>query len=141
MASVVMHAYNQIKETGGMKLFRSHHPDFRDGEQLRDFVYVMDLLEACIFLMHLRKHSGIYNLGSGQARSFLDLVKAVFKALKLEEKISFIDTPADIRDKYQYFTEANMARLKSIGFEHQFHTLEAGVENYVNEYLSQHRYH
>ncbi len=135
MASVVMHAFNQIQKTGGMKLFRSHNPDFKNGEQKRDFIYIKDLLEACIFLMHHRKNSGIYNLGSGQARTFLDLTRATFKALKIHENISFIDTPEDIRDKYQYFTEANMSKLRSIGFTYQFHSLEQGVADYVNNYL------
>jgi len=141
MASVVMHSFNQIQKTGGMKLFRSHNPNFKDGEQLRDFIYVKDLLEACLFLMHHRKDSGIYNLGSGKARSFTDLTKAVFKALKINENISFIDTPKDIRDKYQYFTEANMNKLKSIGFDHKFHSLEEGVIDYVKNYLNDGKYY
>ena len=135
MASVVMHSYNQIKNTGEMKLFRSHNPEYKDGEQMRDFVYVKDLIETCIFLMHHRKDSGIYNLGSGKARAFIDLTRAVFSALELEEKISFIDTPIDIRDKYQYFTEANMEKLRSIGLSHKFHSLEEGVADYVRNYL------
>ena len=102
MASVVLHAFRQIRDTGGMKLFRSHRPDYKDGEQLRDFVYVKDVCDVCLFLMEHRKHSGIYNLGSGKARTFLDLARAVFAALGKDEKIEFIDTPADIRDKYQY---------------------------------------
>lgn len=141
MASVVMHAFNQIQKTQQMKLFRSHNPDFKDGEQMRDFIYIKDLLEACIFLMHHRKNSGIYNLGSGKARSFLDLTKAVFKALNIPEEISFIDTPEDIRDKYQYFTEADMSKLRSIGFDHKFHSLEEGVEDYVKNYLAQSEYY
>ena len=148
MASVVMHSFNQIQKTGGMKLFRSHNPDFKDGEQLRDFIYVKDLIEGCLFLMHHRKDSGIYNLGSGQARSFIDLTKAVFKALKIpaspaggHENISFIDTPKDIRDKYQYFTEAKMDKLRSIGFDHEFHSLEEGIEDYVKNYLRDGKYY
>jgi ADP-L-glycero-D-manno-heptose 6-epimerase len=118
-----------------MKLFRSHHPDYRDGEQMRDFVYVKDVVEACVFLMHHRRDSGIYNLGSGKARTFLDLTRAVFSSLDIPENISFIYTPEDIRDKYQYFTEANMAKLRSIGFNYEFHSLENGVEDYVQQYL------
>ena len=135
MASVVFHAFNQIKKTNAMKLFRSHNPEFRDGEQMRDFVYVMDVVNVCYWLMHHRKNSGIYNLGSGKARTFLDLTKATFKAMDVKENISFIDTPEDIRDNYQYFTEANMAKLQSIGYEDSFHTLEEGVEDYVKNYL------
>lgn len=141
MASVVMHAFNQIQQTGGMKLFRSHNPDFKDGEQTRDFIYVKDVVEACMFLMHHRKNSGIYNLGSGKARTFLDLVRAVFSSLNINEHISFIDTPEDIRDKYQYFTEARMDKLRSIGFAHEFHTLEDGISDYVKNYLSDSKYY
>ncbi len=141
MASVIFHSFNQIKVTGGMKLFRSHHPDFKDGEQQRDFVSVKDVTDVCYFLMHHRKDSDIYNLGSGKARTFLDLTKAVFRAMGLKENISFIDTPEDIRDKYQYFTEANMSKLKSIGYENEFTSLEAGVEDYVKNYLDGHNYY
>ncbi|MGW8124156.1 ADP-glyceromanno-heptose 6-epimerase [Roseivirga echinicomitans] len=141
MASVIMHAFNQIEKTDAMKLFRSHNPEFKDGEQMRDFVYVKDVVDVCYFLMHHRKDSAIYNLGSGKARTFLDLVKATFKAMDKKEDISFIDTPADIRDKYQYFTEANMAKLKSIGFTQEFTSLEDGVEDYVKNYLSKQRYY
>ena len=109
MASVIMHAFNQIKETGGMKLFRSHNPNYTDGGQLRDFVYVKDVVEVCLFLMEKTPSSGIYNLGSGVARTFLDLAKNTFLNLDKEENITFVDTPIDIRDKYQYFTEADMS--------------------------------
>jgi ADP-L-glycero-D-manno-heptose 6-epimerase len=135
MASVVFHAFNQITATGGMKLFRSHHPDYKDGEQLRDFVYVKDVCSICLFLLEHRKHSGLYNLGSGKARTFVDLVRATFTAMGKEEHISFVDTPADIRDKYQYFTEADMSKMKGIGYDTPFHTLEEGVEDYVRNYL------
>lgn len=140
MASVVYHAFNQIRDTGGMRLFRSHNPDYKDGEQLRDFVYVKDVCEVCLFLMEHRKHSGLYNLGSGTARTFLDLTRATFKAMGKEERISFIDTPADIRDKYQYFTEADMSKLQSIGYHQPFTTLEEGVEDYVRNYLERAAY-
>jgi ADP-L-glycero-D-manno-heptose 6-epimerase len=132
MASVIWHAYNQITKTGKMKLFKSHNPDYKDGEQMRDFVYVKDVAEVCMFLMHHRKNSGIYNLGSGTARTFLDLTKAVFKALNKPEVIDFVDTPADIRDKYQYFTEAKMEKLKGIGYSRKFTDLENGIADYVN---------
>lgn len=135
MASVVFHAFNQIGASGGMKLFRSHRPDFKDGEQLRDFVYVKDLCNVCLFLMEQRKHSGLYNLGSGTARTFLDLARATFAALGKPEDITFVDTPADIRDKYQYFTEADMHKLIGIGYDRPFTTLEDGVDDYVKNYL------
>jgi len=135
MASVIFHAFNQINKTGKMKLFRSHNPDYKNGEQLRDFVYVKDVVEICYFLMHHRKDSGLYNLGTGKARTFLDLVKSTFSALKKEADIDFIDTPADIRDKYQYFTEANMQKLLDIGYDKGFTSLEDGVTDYVNNHL------
>lgn len=141
MASVIFHSYNQIKATGGMKLFRSHNPNYKDGEQLRDFVYVKDVVEILIFLMNHRKNSGIYNLGTGKARTFFDLTKNTFKAMNIDENISFIDTPEDIRDKYQYFTEAKMEKLRKIGYTKEFHTLEEGVEDYVKNYLSSHSYY
>lgn len=137
MASVIFQAFNQIEASSKMKLFRSHHPDYKDGEQMRDFVYVKDVVEVCYFLMHHRKNSGIYNLGSGKARTFLDLTKAVFKGLGKKENIEFIDTPKDIRDKYQYFTEAKMDKLRKIGYSKPFYSLEEGVSDYVTNYLNQ----
>jgi ADP-L-glycero-D-manno-heptose 6-epimerase len=141
MASVIMHAYNQIQEKGLVKLFRSHNPNYKDGEQLRDFVYVKDVVDVCYFLLHHRKDSGIYNLGSGKARTFLDLVKNTFAGVNKNSNIEFIDTPIDIRDKYQYFTEANMNKLKAIGYPKPFHTLEEGVKDYVKNYLVGKKYY
>ena len=135
MASVVYHSFNQISKTGGMNLFKSHNPKFSDGGQMRDFIYVKDVVKVLYWLMHHRKNSGLYNLGSGQARSFLDLVEAVFVTMDRDKKISFIDTPIDIRDKYQYFTEAKMEKLKSIGYPHTFTTLESGIHDYISNYL------
>jgi len=135
MASVIFHAFRQISANGAMKLFRSHNPDYTDGGQLRDFVYVKDVVEVCMFLMESRPESGIYNLGSGKARTFLDLAVNTFRAMDKEPDISFIDTPIDIRDKYQYYTEANMQKLIDAGFDKGFHSLEAGVEDYVKNYL------
>lgn len=141
MASVIFHTFNQIEKTGGMKLFRSHNENYKNGEQLRDFVYVKDVVEVIYFLMNHRKDSGLYNLGTGTARTFLDLAKNTFNALDLEPNISFIDTPEDIRDKYQYFTEANMNKLKSIGYDKPFHTLEEGVKDYVQNHLVGKKYY
>lgn len=135
MASVVWHAYQQIHKTGKVKLFRSHRADVMDGKQMRDFIYVKDVVDVCMYLMEYRKKSGIYNLGSGKARTFLDLASAVFSSLDKTTSIEFIDTPADIRDKYQYFTEAAMEKLRSAGYSKEFTTLEAGVSDYVNNYL------
>lgn len=140
MASVIFHTYHQIQKTGGMKLFKSHREDYADGQQSRDFVYVKDVVNMCYFLMHHRKDSGLYNIGTGQARSFYDLADLTFKALNLESNISFMDTPEDIRDKYQYFTEADMSKLLSIGYNIPFHTLEEGITDYVQNYLSKEKY-
>jgi len=141
MASVILHAYRQISKTGKMKLFRSHNPEYKDGGQMRDFVYVKDVVDVCYFLMHHRENSGLYNLGSGQARTFYDLVSNTFKAMGKDEDIGFIDTPEDIRDKYQYFTEADMSKLKSIGYDKPFHSLEDGVKDYVSNYLMDNKYY
>jgi ADP-L-glycero-D-manno-heptose 6-epimerase len=135
MASVIWHAYNQIKKDGEVKLFRSHRSDFKDGEQLRDFIYVKDILSVCFWLMQTRPASAIYNLGTGKARAFADLVRATFSALHLEPNIRFIDMPEDIREKYQYYTEANMKKLRKAGYTNEFYSLEEGVKDYVQEYL------
>lgn len=139
MSSVILKAYNQIKETGKMQLFKSHNSEYKDGEQLRDFIYVKDILEVLIFLYHHRKDSGIYNLGTGKARTFMDLVTAVFTAMGIQPEISFIGMPEDIRSKYQYFTEASMGKLRSIGFTRDFYSLEEGVSDYVKNYLIQNK--
>jgi len=135
MASVIFHAFNQIQAAGGMQLFRSHNTDFRDGEQLRDFIYVKDVCNVLMFMLKTKKHNGIYNLGTGVARTFYDLATATFSALNQKLNISFIDTPEDIRDKYQYFTEAKMQKLINIGYKESFTTLENAVEEYVRSYL------
>jgi ADP-L-glycero-D-manno-heptose 6-epimerase len=141
MASVVFHAFNQAnKRTSGqgdglVRLFRSHNPEYPDGGQLRDFIYVKDVIDVLFFLMNHPADFGIYNLGTGKARTFLDLANAVFSALNLPPSIKFIDTPIDIRDKYQYFTEAKMGKLRSIGYSKPFYNLEAAVEEYVQGYL------
>jgi len=130
MASVIFHAFKQIGETGKIK----------DGEQLRDFVYVKDLVDVIVWLMENKPTSGLYNLGTGKARTFVDLVKATFAALDKEAVIEFIDTPEDIRDKYQYFTEANMNKLRSAGYSKEFSSLEDGVGDYVSSYLKTNSY-
>jgi ADP-L-glycero-D-manno-heptose 6-epimerase len=140
MASVIFHTFNQIKKTGDMKLFKSHNPEFKDGEQMRDFVYIKDVVNVLYFLMHHRKDSGIYNLGTGKARTFLDLATQTFHAMNTPVSISFVPTPEDIREKYQYFTEASMEKLRSIGYSLEFYSLEAGVEDYVKNYLLTNKY-
>ncbi len=136
MASVVFHAYNQIRKTGKMKLFKSHNENYADGKQLRDFIYVKDVINVCYFLLLHKKKSGLYNLGTGQARSFYDLATTTFQAMELKPDIEFIDTPADIRDNYQYFTEANMEKLRNIGYVAPFYSLEEGITDYVKGYLA-----
>ncbi len=142
MASVIFHAFNQIKETGLVKLFRSHRPDYKDGQQLRDFIYVKDVVSVIGWMLHqMHAHqwdvskNGLYNLGTGQARSFYDLAANTFMAQGLEPTIEFIDMPEDIRDKYQYFTEANMSKLRAAGYDKPFSSLEEGVKDYVANYL------
>lgn len=135
MASVIWHAYNQIRETGKMKLFRSHKEEYEDGKQLRDFIYVKDVVKICFYLMLKKNNSGIYNAGTGKARTFYDLVIATFKAMNREPNIEFIDTPADIRENYQYFTEANMNKLFDNGYTKKFYSLEEGIDEYVKNYL------
>lgn len=140
MASVIFHAFNQIREKGTVKLFRSHRPDYTDGGQMRDFVYVADVVRMCVWLMEHGPTNGLYNVGSGQARTFHDLVTAIFNTLGKTVNIEFIDTPADIRDKYQYFTEANMEKIRSAGYKDSFNSLEAGIEDYVRQYLEKGAY-
>ncbi len=143
MASVIWHSFNQIKKDGIVKLFKSHRPDFKDGEQLRDFVYVKDVLKVISWMMNCMinkewtiEKNGLYNIGTGKARSFYDLATATFSGLDLKPNIVFIDMPEDIRDKYQYFTEAKMQKLKKAGYSETFYSLEEGVDDYVRNYLS-----
>lgn len=135
MASVIWHTFNQVKNSGKMNLFRSHRPDYKDGHQLRDFIYVKDLLKVCFWLMENQPDSGLYNLGTGAARAFLHLAEATFRGMDREPVISFIDIPEDIRDKYQYFTEADMHKLRAAGYADKFYSLEEGVDDYVRNYL------
>jgi len=136
MASVVYHAFHQIRQTGKVRLFRSHKEGIADGEQRRDFIYVKDVLRVLIHFMNHRKQSGLFNLGTGKARTFKDLALAVFHSLNLEPVIEYIDTPEDIRDTYQYFTEADTQRLLAAGYEGGFTELEAAVDDYVRHYLN-----
>ena len=137
MASVVLHTFRQVQATGDMKLFRSHREDYQDGHQTRDFVHVEDVCSVLLHFMHHRipTHSGLYNLGSGQGRTFLDLAQATFKAMGKAPNISFIDTPEDIRDTYQYFTEADLTKLRANGYTEPFRSLEEGIDGYVKQHL------
>lgn len=142
MASVIFHSFNQIQKDGMVKLFKSHRPDFKDGEQLRDFIYVKDVVKVIGWMLltvegqRSTVDSGLYNLGTGKARTFIDLVNATFAGLDKEPNIVFTDMPLDIRDKYQYFTEANMQKLHNAGYSELFYSLEDGVNDYVRNYLS-----
>lgn len=140
MASVIFHSFHQIQDRGSVRLFRSHHPDYSDGGQMRDFVYVADVVRMCVWLMDAQPASGLYNAGSGEARTFLDLVNAVFGALGKAPQVEFIDTPSDIRDKYQYFTEADMGKMRGAGYDQPFYSLEEGIADYVNHYLAKGTY-
>lgn len=135
MASVVFHAFQQIHQTGEMKLFRSHKKGIADGEQKRDFVYVKDVCSICQFLMNNKPESGLYNAGTGTARTFKELVASIFSALSVEPKISYIDTPANIREHYQYFTEASIDKLRAAGYGKKIRSIEEGVSEYVSRYL------
>jgi len=135
MASVVFHAFNQVKATGKVKLFRSHNPKYKDGEQLRDFIYVKDVINLCWIGMLYQQNSGIFNIGTGKARSFFDLATAVFNAMGKPVNIEFIDTPSDIRDKYQYFTQADMSKLHDLDYHVPFISLEDAVQDYIQSYL------
>ncbi|MFK8102733.1 MAG: ADP-glyceromanno-heptose 6-epimerase [Saprospiraceae bacterium] len=141
MASVIFHAFNQIKKTGEMKLFRSHKKGIKNGHQSRDFIYVKDVVDICCFLYKKRPESGLYNVGTGKARTFLDLVEQTFAAMGKTPNISFIDTPKDIRKNYQYFTEADMSKLRAAGYKKSFHSLEDGVKEYVKKYLMKKKYY
>ena len=148
MASVVFHAFNQIQKGGKVKLFRSHNPLYKDGEQLRDFIYIDDVVSVMYWMMETMGNrpwaigkNGIYNLGTGRARTFKDLVTAIFHSLDLEPNIEYVDTPEDIREKYQYFTQAEMNKLRKAGYEKEFSSLERGIDSYVNNFLVSHTYY
>lgn len=140
MASVIFHSYHQINNNGLVKLFKSHKEGYEDGMQLRDFVYVKDLIKVILFLMKNKPESGLYNLGTGEARAFLHLAQATFAAMDMKPHIEFIPTPEDIRDKYQYFTEANISKLRAAGYSEAFYSLEEGVKDYVVNYLAKEAY-
>lgn len=135
MVSVIYKAYNQIKEKGYVNLFKSHRQEFMDGEQKRDFVYAMDAVNMVLFFLENRDKSGIYNVGTGKARMFKDLVTATFEAMNIKPDIKYIDMPVEIRDRYQYFTEAKMDKIETAGYNNKPYSLEDGVQDYVQNYL------
>jgi ADP-L-glycero-D-manno-heptose 6-epimerase len=136
MRSVAHQLWPRARDGESVTLFRSHDPRYPDGGQLRDFVYVRDCARVIAWMLDQEALTGVYNLGSGRARSFLDLAQAVFAAAGREPQVGYVDTPEAIRDKYQYFTEAKMGRLQALGYDQPFHTLEEGVEDYVRRYLT-----
>jgi ADP-L-glycero-D-manno-heptose 6-epimerase len=136
MASVVYKSFHSIKSTGQVKLFKSHHPDYKDGEQLRDFVYVKDVSRWIVELMEKKPENGIYNMGFGKARTWKDLATSTFRALNLEPKIEWMEIPVDIRNQYQYFTEANMSKWLGQKMSAPFWSLESGIKDYVQNYLN-----
>ncbi|HEX2869440.1 MAG TPA: ADP-glyceromanno-heptose 6-epimerase [Ignavibacteriales bacterium] len=140
MRSVIHKAYGQILETGKVKLFKSYNPQYKDGEQMRDFVYVKDVVDMVIFFLENRDKNGIYNVGSGKARTWNDLVNAIFSALNMKPGIEYVDMPEVLRNKYQYFTEANLAKIIEAGYTKPLTSLEEGVKDYVNNYLKEDRY-
>lgn len=135
MASVIFKAFGQIQQTAKMKLFKSYHPDYEDGQQLRDFVYIKDVVKVIKFFLENPNVNGLFNLGTGKARSFKDLVAATFKAMDIELNIQYIDMPESIRDRYQYFTQAEIDKLQTAGYDHPFYSLEDGISDYVQNYL------
>ena len=135
MRSVVSKAYEQISSTGEMTLFKSHHPNYRDGEQMRDFLYVKDSVLMTIWLAENTHANGLFNLGNGKARTWLDLGRAIFSALGTEDNIRFVEMPEILRDKYQYFTEAKIDKLRNAGYRNEQFSLEEAVKDYVSNYL------
>ncbi|MGD9781617.1 MAG: ADP-glyceromanno-heptose 6-epimerase [Kiritimatiellia bacterium] len=136
MRSVIHKAYGQIRETGAVKLFKSYKPEYKDGEQVRDFVYVKDAVDVTLFCGENPKASGLFNCGTGQARSWNDLAKATFAAMGLEPKIEYIDMPESLRGKYQYFTQAEMGKIRAAGYAKPFTALEDGIREYVQGHLA-----
>ncbi len=140
MRSVVHKAYEQIKTTGKVKLFKSHDPNYKDGEQMRDFIYVKDAVDMTLFFLENQDNSGIFNIGSGKARTWNDLVKALFEAMNKPVNIEYIDMPEHLTAKYQYFTEATLNKIKKAGYTKPVLSLEGGVTDYVKNYLLKEKY-
>jgi len=132
MKSVALKAYEEIKKEGKVKLFKSYHPDYKDGEQLRDFIYVKDAVEVTIFFLENPKIKGIFNVGTGKARSFKDLVLAIFSALSLPPNIEYVEMPEYLKNQYQYFTQADITKLRKVGYNKPMWELESAIKNYVN---------
>ena len=136
MASMVFHGFNQIKADGEIRLFKSCNPDYEDGGQLRDFVYVKDICSVIMFLLEHKNVNGLFNVGTGRAQSFRELAEATFEALGLEPNIKYIDMPEKLRGKYQYYTKAEMQKLRDMGYDKPFADLQQGVTDYVQNHLA-----
>ncbi len=135
MRSVVHKAFEQIRDTGKARLFKSANPDYKDGEQMRDFVFIKDAVDMTLFFLEHQSKNGLFNVGSGKARTWNDLVNALFKAMKKEPKIEYFDMPEHLTEKYQYFTEAKMDKIKKAGYSKPLISLEDGITDYVQNYL------
>ena len=135
MRSVVYKAFEQIRKEGKVSLFKSYNPNFRDGEQMRDFIYIKDAVDITLFIYEMKKATGIFNVGTGKARSFHDLAMAVFEAMGKNPEIEYIEMPESIKEKYQYFTRAEIGKLKRLGYRKKLYSLEEGIKEYVQEYL------
>ena len=135
MRSVVHKAFEQIRDTGKVRLFKSLNPNYKDGEQLRDFIYIKDAVEMTLFFLEKVKVNGLFNVGTGRSRTWNDLVNAIFNALNKPTNIEYIDLPEHLKNKYQYFTEANMNKIKKAGYNLRISSLEDGVADYVKIYL------
>lgn len=140
MASVVFHTFNKVKAEGKMGLFKSYNPDYADGDQLRDFIYVKDVVDICWYMLNVQPNNGLYNVGTGEARSFKDLAINTFKAMNVVPQIEYIEIPQDIRNFYQYFTEAKTIKLVTSGYNLHLNTLEDGIYDYVTNYLNLNAY-
>jgi len=135
MRSVVHKAFGQIQETGKVRLFKSYNEQFEDGKQMRDFIYVKDAVDMTLHFLENKNNNGLFNVGTGKARTWIDLVNSIFLAMDLEPNIEFIDMPDKLKGKYQYFTEAKTDKIRSAGYKKEMTSLENAVEDYVNEYL------
>ncbi|MHC4806666.1 MAG: ADP-glyceromanno-heptose 6-epimerase, partial [Planctomycetota bacterium] len=140
MRSFVIKAFEQINATGKVRLFKSYRPEFKDGEQMRDFIYVKDAVDMTLFFLDNPGIGGLFNIGAGKARTWNDLVKAVFAAMGSKPKIEYIEMPDSIRNQYQYFTQANITKLRKAGYDKETTSLEEAIQDYVQNYLQNHAY-
>lgn len=135
MKSIILKVYNKVKKREFIELFKSHNKKFKDGEQLRDFIYVKDVIKVINWFIENPKFSGLFNVGTGKPRSFNDLTSCVYRNFNYPAKIRYIDTPKNIRSQYQYFTKARMSKLRKLGYKMKFFTLEEGINDYINNHL------